>query len=176
MWRFLFAWSTAWNIGFSLGFFSCRKLGFFSGRKLCSSIQPPIHVNDALVDNFNISKFDESHHILIAQSFKVASIVNCDLFHPTMCALIINNINMHLIFSPNDLNDFPMIPQWKSSLMFQKKTDNQWYWEIGKYFTQQSFPFISCSNNPQVIEILKWLKIEEEKNVFEEKLLYDKLL
>ena len=69
MWRFLFAWSTAWNIGFSLGFFSCRKLGFFSGRKLCSSIQPPIHVNDALVDNFNISKFDESHHILIAQSF-----------------------------------------------------------------------------------------------------------
>ena len=99
-----------------------------------------------------MSKFDESIVLLIQNG------INCDLFIQ-QCDLIINNITMHLIFSPNDLNDFPMIPQWESSLMFQKKTDNQWYWEIGKYFTQQSFPFISCSDIPQVIEILKWLKI-----------------
>ena len=155
MWHFLFAWSTPWNIGFFLTFFSWRKL--------CFSILPP---NSCYVFMFFSSIFIPMQCLLniLLIIFKIIIIIILNamygqqssksplnqsviinwpaLLAPILC--LINNFIMHLIFSPNDLDDFPMIPQWKSSLMFHKKTDNQWYWKIGKYFTQQPFHFILC--------------------------------
>ena len=119
MWQFLFAWSTPWNIGFFLTFFSWRKL--------CFSILPPnscyvfmfcssIFIPVQLVAKYPFHHIQNHHNHNIecnvrAAKFKESFESKC---HHQLTGLISTNTVSHQQFH-HALDLFSQWPQWFSN-------------------------------------------------------------